>query len=113
MPLFHFLVRAFDGQDGITIRAEIRETHRAHLRRPSPDCRCILGGPLRNDQGEMIGTALVFEASSRTAVEQFMADDPYVKARLFVRLETDVWTIGLGTIDTSDQPSTGSARTLR
>lgn len=53
----------------------------------------------------MIGTALVFEATSRAAVEQFMADDPYVKANLFARLETDVWTIGLGTIDTLDSPT--------
>lgn len=105
MPLSHFLVRAFDGQNGNAIRAEVREPHRAHLRRQTADCRCVLGGPLRNEQGEMIGTALVFEATSRAAVEQFMADDPYVKANLFARLETDVWTIGLGTIDTLDSPT--------
>ncbi len=58
---------------------------------------------MRDDHGEMIGTALVFEATSRAAVEQFMADDPYVKAKLFSRLETDVWTIGLGSIETSDR----------
>lgn len=94
-----YLVRAFDGPGSAHIRELVRKDHRLHLRLATQDCRCILGGPLRDDAGAMIGTALVFEASGRAAVECFMAGDPYVAAGLFDRLEIDCWTIGLGAIE--------------
>jgi uncharacterized protein YciI len=87
-----------DAESSSDIRAACRERHRAYIRREQDGCRCLLGGPLTDDEGEMIGTALVFEAPDQHSVMRFMAGDPYVKAGLFVRMEVDCWSIGLGVI---------------
>ena len=54
---------------------------------------------MRDEDGAMIGTALVFEAVDAAAVRTFMAADPYLLGGLFERIEVRAWTIGLGTIE--------------
>lgn len=92
--LFHAIDRPGTGE----LRGAVREAHRAFIRRQDPDCTCVLGGPLLDEAGAMIGTALVFEAGSAAAVAAFMADDPYVRGGLFEHVEIRRWRIGLGAI---------------
>ena len=94
----HFLFHAIDRAGTAELRQRLREEHRAAIRRSDPRCRCILGGPLRDADGAMIGTALVFEAEDAAAVRAFMAPDPYLRAGLFAQIEVRRWTIGLGAI---------------
>ena len=92
--LFHAIDRAGTGK----LRQVLRDEHRVAIRRADPRCRCILGGPLFDGDGAMIGTALVFEADDAAAVHAFMADDPYLRGGLFARFEVRRWAIGLGAI---------------
>lgn len=95
MPFFIF--KGTDCTDGPSIRAEIRESHRAYIRVRTPDCRVVAGGALVNDEGaEMFGTLLVIEAADREAAQQFLQNDPYAKAQLFARTELLRWQWGLG-----------------
>ena len=96
MPYFVYRGHDAPGQRGI--RDRVRELHRQFIRVSRPDCRCVAGGPLRDDAGGMmIGTLLVFEAKDRDCVIQFMAGDPYNQENLFSRVEIWAWDWGLGT----------------
>jgi hypothetical protein len=92
-----FIFRGTDRPDRAATRAEIREAHRAYIRKPTPDCRVVAGGPLVDDEGDaMFGTLLVLEATDRNAALRFLQDDPYARAQLFARTELDRWQWGLG-----------------
>jgi len=92
----YFVFQGFDRSGSQALRGRVREDHRVHLRQPFPGCRCILGGPLTDEGGEMIGTVLVLEADSRDAAEGFVARDPYTRNDLFgeTRLTRWRWTLG-------------------
>jgi hypothetical protein len=85
VPLF-----AFTGHDGPRGR-ELRWTHRpAHLARWQPlDAagRVLHGGPLLDDEGQPIGSLLIFEAPSLAEARAFAAGDPYVVEGIFERWE--------------------------
>jgi uncharacterized protein YciI len=92
-----FIFRGTDGPGGASIRAEIRDAHRAYIRVATPGCRVVAGGPLVDDHGNvMFGTLLVLEAIDRNAAQQFLQGDPYAKAQLFAHTELDRWQWGLG-----------------
>ncbi|WCT79226.1 YciI family protein [Novosphingobium humi] len=96
--MFHAMDRAGMGER----RGELREAHRAHIRRADPNCRCVLGGPLRREDGKaMIGTLLIFEADDAASVQAFMAADPYCLAEIFESISILPWSIGLGVIEAS------------
>jgi uncharacterized protein YciI len=92
----YFVFQGVDRPGSAEVRLRTREDHRVHLRQPFPGCRCILGGPLLSDAGQMIGTLLVLEAEERDAAEAFVARDPYRLNDLFeeTRLTRWNWTLG-------------------
>ncbi|WP_277962708.1 YciI family protein [Pseudomonas sp. RIT-To-2] len=94
----YFAVFATDKAEQLVMREQIRPAHREHLRNPEPHRVVVrLGGPTLDDtDGRMNGTLLVVEAASRVEVEAFLADDPYVKAGIFERIEIRPWSWGLG-----------------
>jgi uncharacterized protein YciI len=94
MPYFVF--QGIDRAESEALRLRTREDHRVHLRQAFPGCRCVLGGPLTNDSGQMIGTLLVLEAEARDAAAAFVARDPYALNGLFqeTRLTRWNWTMG-------------------
>jgi uncharacterized protein YciI len=95
MPYFVFC--AHDKPDAAEARARLRERHRAYIRIAQDGCRCVAGGPLMDeDGGRMTGTLLVFEARDRQAVEAFVATDPYMGERIFMRTDIRRWNWGLG-----------------
>jgi uncharacterized protein YciI len=94
----YFAVFATDKPEQLKLREQVRPAHREHLRNPAPHRVVVrLGGPTLDDLGErMNGTLLVVEATSIVEVQAFLADDPYVKAGIFERVEIRLWSWGLG-----------------
>jgi uncharacterized protein YciI len=82
------------------LRKSLRPAHQAHFFAARPDCCGVAGGPLLDPSGEdMVGSLLVFEAVDRSAVDRFVAQDPYVQADLFESVEIIPWRWGLGRPD--------------
>jgi uncharacterized protein len=93
----YYIFRGTDRPGTQELRAALRDEHRAYIRRPAPDCRTILGGPLLTEPAkEMYASLLVFEATDRAAVVRYLADDPYARAGLFASTQVDLWLWGLG-----------------
>jgi uncharacterized protein YciI len=95
MPYFVFC--AHDKPGASDARSRVREQHRAYIRIAQDRCRCVAGGPLMDDAGAaMVGSLLIFDAKDRTAVERFVANDPYTTENIFARMDIWRWNWGLG-----------------
>ena len=85
MPFFAMI--GHDGPRG----AELRKVHRqAHLDRLEPlssDGRVLHAGPLLDDDGNPVGSLVVFEAPDLAAARSQAQGDPYVVEGVFERLE--------------------------
>lgn len=94
----YFVVFATDRPGMDERRERLRPAHREYLRCPQPHgVRVCLGGPTLDSEGQrMNGTLLVVQAASRTEVEAFLQDDPYIRNDLFAHLEVRPWLWGLG-----------------
>lgn len=84
-----YLVIAWDGRDpeAPQRRQAVREQHLREIQ-PAVDRGVVqLGGAILDDEGEMIGSALVVEAASREALEAFLHDDVYAKSGVWQSFE--------------------------
>jgi uncharacterized protein YciI len=65
-----------------------REAHFAYAR----DTGVIkLGGPFLDENGDMAGSLIIFEADDFESAKAWHANDPYVKADLFEHSEVRPW----------------------
>ena len=94
----YFAVWARDRPGMLEARLRVREAHRARLREGAPGLRVVLGGPTTGDEGAMVGTLLVIEASDIERVRAFVAADPYVEAGVYEPTSVQVlpWLWGIG-----------------
>lgn len=92
----YFAVHALDRPGSADIRAAERAAHRERLRVHDHPVTVRIGGPLLDDEGAMIGSLLVIEATDKAAVEKYLAGDPYVVAGLFDAMEVRPFAWGLG-----------------
>lgn len=91
MPLFHFI--GLDKPGALQVRLDARP---AHLEYVTPFVR--LGGPLLDDQGQPMGSAMIVEADSLEDAKAKLAEDPYAKAGLFESTALRPWRMGIGTL---------------
>lgn len=80
-----FLVVALDGTDAEARdrRMASREAHLAGIATLREKGIFLAGGAILDGDGNMVGSAVVYECPNRDAVERCVADDPYTKG--------DVW----------------------
>lgn len=83
-----FAVVAIDRENSLALRLATREAHFAYARATGG---IRLGGPFLDQKGDMAGSLIIFEAADLEAARKWHADDPYVKAGLFVRSEVRPW----------------------
>lgn len=75
LVVFHGIDRA----DSANVRASTRPAHLEF----QAGRNNLFGGPLRNYQGDVCGTIIVFEASDLDTAATELANDPYILAGLF------------------------------
>jgi len=83
-----FAVIAVDKENSLALRLATREAHFAYARQTGG---IKLGGPFLDQNGDMAGSLIIFEATDLDAARKWHADDPYVKAGLFARSEVRPW----------------------
>ena len=83
-----FVVIATDKPDSLALRMETREAHFAFARETGA---IKIGGPFLDENGEMVGSLIIFEAADVASAEAWHANDPYVKAGLFAHSEVRPW----------------------
>lgn len=80
-----FLVIAYDGTDEAALdrRMAAREKHIEGTRQMKETGAMLKGGAILDDDGKMIGSAMIVEFPSRDDVDIWLAADPYTTG--------DVW----------------------
>lgn len=67
------------------LRARLRASHLRHvLANPKP---YRFGGPLMSEQGQVIGSFILFEVDDRAHLDAIMAADPYFRDGLYQSVE--------------------------
>jgi uncharacterized protein YciI len=90
----HYFVHGF-GKPGMTeTRAGLLEAHRAYFV-PFVEPNFIFRGGTFSDDGETwTGSAMGIEMADRAALDAMFADEPYVKAGLYERMDIYRWRLG-------------------
>ena len=71
-----FLIRAYDGDNMLEKRMEVRPRHLEGMKDLGK--QIIAAGGLLDKEGRMKGSALVMEFADRSAVDEYLAKEPYV-----------------------------------
>lgn len=85
-----------DKKDGAKIRTAKVTQHLEYLRSTG---KVRLAGPFLNDKGDMIGSLIIIEVSSRADAEAWVCDEPFYKAGLFDHTELRPWFNVMNTLE--------------
>ena len=75
-----FLLTGFDGHDESAPqrRSAAREAHLARVAELAESGQFVYGGALLDDSETLIGSVLILEFPDRAALQNWLADEPYV-----------------------------------
>jgi uncharacterized protein YciI len=84
-----FLIIAYDGKDpeAKARRLRVRQVHLDGVQTMKQAGTFINGGAILDETGEVIGSTLYVDFSSRAALDQWLASDPYSTGGVWVDIE--------------------------
>lgn len=77
----------------LAVRQENRTAHLAHIETSGV---VEMAGPFLNEAGEMIGSLVILSVEKLEEAENWAANDPYAKARLFQSVDIREWKKVIG-----------------
>ncbi len=88
-----FLVKAYDGPNMLDKRMEVRPRHLEGMKTLGKQIICA--GGLLDGEGRMKGSALVMEFPDRAALDSYLANEPYVAAGVWQKVEIETMNVVL------------------
>lgn len=82
-----FIIKAYDGEGKLDKRMEVRPRHLEGIEKVKEHILCA--GGMLDDEGKMIGSALVMEFADRAELDDYIANEPYVQERVWERIEIE------------------------
>ncbi|MCR4600125.1 MAG: YciI family protein [Clostridia bacterium] len=82
-----FIIKAYDGEGMLDKRMEVRPRHLEGMDAMKEHILC--GGGMLDDEGKMIGSALIVEFDDRAALDEYIANEPYVQEHVWERIEIE------------------------
>ncbi len=82
-----FIIMAYDGENMLDKRMEIRPQHLEGMARLGKHVVCA--GGLLDEEGKLKGSALVMEFDDRAGVDEYLENEPYVKAGVWKMIEVE------------------------
>jgi uncharacterized protein len=83
-----FVITALDRANSLELRMATRAAHFEYARAAGA---VKLGGPFLNENGDMIGSLIIIEATDLATAQNWQRNDPYAKAGLFAHAEVRPW----------------------
>ncbi|MEO0332795.1 MAG: YciI family protein [Bacteroidota bacterium] len=85
-----FLLIAYDGIDGAALdrRMSVREEHLAYARQLYKEGKLIKGAALLNEDGQMIGSTIIYRFDSEKELQECINHDPYKIHGVWVEITT-------------------------
>lgn len=88
-----FLVKAYDGEGMLDKRMAVRPRHLEGMKALGK--RVICAGGLLDNAGKMKGSALVLDFPDRPALDEYLAQEPYVCAGVWQKIEVEAMNVVL------------------
>ena len=88
-----FIVKAYDGPGMLEKRMEVRPRHLEGMKALGGQVICA--GGLLDEEGRMKGSALVMEFPDRAALDQYLAEEPYVTEGVWQKIDVEVMNVVL------------------
>ena len=88
-----FLITAYDGENKLEKRMEVRPRHLSNL--PKDHVICA-GGLLTEDTGEMKGSAMIMEFENGAALDAYLETEPYVIEHVWERITIEPMNVVIG-----------------
>ena len=82
-----FLIRAYDGAGKLDKRMEVRPRHLEGMKSLSD--HIISAGGLPDEEGKMKGSALIMDFASRKELDDYLANEPYVREKVWEKIEIE------------------------
>jgi uncharacterized protein len=84
-----FLLIAYDGTDpnAENRRLKVRPEHLEKIKRLKKAKEFIFGGAILNDEGKMIGSAILYDFPDRLSLEERLKDEPYINDGVWKDIE--------------------------
>jgi uncharacterized protein len=84
-----FLLIARDGTDAGAPgrRAAVRPDHLERARVLKLKGELLFGGAILDDNGNMIGSTMLFEMADRNALDEWLKDEPYINGAVWKSIE--------------------------
>ena len=82
-----FIVKAYDGKGMLEKRMAVRPRHLEGMARLGAHVVCA--GGLLDDEGKMKGSVLIMDFPSREELDNYLANEPYVKEHVWEKIEVE------------------------
>ena len=82
-----FVITAYDGAGMLAKRMEVRPLHLEGMERLKK--HLIAAGGLLDDEGKLKGSLLIMEFESREEVDEYLANEIYVKEHVWERITVE------------------------
>ena len=85
----NFIVTGYDYKDALALerRLSVREEHMENIIQMKSEGKILFASAKVNDAGQMCGSIVFMEVSSKDEVEAYLEKEIYVKAKVWERVE--------------------------
>ncbi|MCR5743524.1 MAG: YciI family protein [Lachnospiraceae bacterium] len=88
-----FIVKAYDGEGMLEKRMEVRPRHLEGMNKLRE--HIVVAGGLLDEAGKMKGSMLVMDFDSRSELDDYIANEPYVLENVWQKIEVEVINVVL------------------
>ena len=86
-----FVITAYDGENVLDKRMEVRPDHLEGMKKLGKHIVCA--GGMLDEEGKLKGSVLVVEFPDRAAVDQYLAEEPYVKEHVWEKITVETMNV--------------------
>ena len=84
-----FVINAYDGKDAYDTRMSVRPQHLENIAGLNKAGHVICAGGMTNGEGKLIGSVLIMDFDSREMLDDYLANEPYVKANVWQDIKVE------------------------
>ena len=86
-----FLINAYDGENMLEKRMEVRPRHLENIDRLGK--HVVFAGGRLNEEGKPVGSVMVMEFDSRAELDEYLKTEPYIEAKVWDRVDVEPFNV--------------------
>ncbi len=82
-----YIVRAYDGENMLEKRMEVRPRHLENMSKVKG--KVLFAGGLLDDAGKMKGSVLILDFADPALIDDYLASEPYIQEKVWEKVEVE------------------------